>query len=879
MKINNKGLMNRLSQKILNTSKTRNYVAILAIIMTTLLFTAMFTIVFSLNSSYQTYTFRQIGGYAHGTFKNVTAVQKEKLLHHPKITAAGERILVGLLMQGGFSKVPAEISYMDENCAKWSYISPTVGRLPIAGNEIAMDLAALETLGIEAKIGEKIYLTYEVNQKVQNGAEITDEFVLVGFWDWDSLLPVHVIHVSEKYAEQLAKEQVKKGLEPFPVDLNIMFSSSFHIRENMEKVKTEVEPDFSQNNDDKMQIGVNWGYTTSQISNQADIGALAAMTLFLGMVIATGYLIIANIFQISVSTDIRLYGLLKTIGFTGKQLRKIIFRQAVFLCGYGIPIGSLLGYGLGSVATPYILERMNIHAVALTVSSSYWIFILSGLFSGATVFLSCLKPARLAGRVSPVEAVKYVEKVSFSRKTQKTKGGDIRQMALANIARNRKKGIPVMISLTLSLILFNALFIFVTGFDMEKYLEKKSSADFIVAHPGYFHYRGGVGSAISEGKIKSIQSRVEQTISGSGYQASVFEERIWITEKQWLALTASLSEGRRQELLREQKQKGELVSAGILIEGLDEPLWDKVKVIAGDLRQLKTDSTIALVLSTDDYGNPIIPENYPAVGDQVAVDYVREAYFTDSRTGEPASEDTAEEWLEYKEIKVNTVDYEVAAYITIPYAMGFRYSMAGYQAMLPVDRLERDSGSEALPLFYLFDTPDSEAEVDAEDYLKRLAENDPDIMYESKNKIRKEFHQFKDMFLLLGSLLCGIIGFIGILNYFNVILTSCFNRKREFAVLQAIGMTEKQLKKLLLYESGVYIVSACALSIVFWVLLYQPMNQLLEKVFWFFKSGFTLTPILITAPILAFTGWIVPFFLFRYIRKISIVSRIQTANY
>ena len=51
------------------------------------------------------------------------------------------------------------------------------------------------------------------------------------------------------------------------------------------------------------------------------------------------------------------------------------------------------------------------------------------------------------------------------------------------------------------------------------------------------------------------------------------------------------------------------------------------------------------------------------------------------------------------------------------------------------------------------------------------------------------------MFLLLGGVLCAIVGLVGILNFFNAIMTSILARLREFAVLQAVGMTNRQLKQ------------------------------------------------------------------------------------
>ena len=89
-----------------------------AIALTTLLFTSMFTIVLSLNASYETYQFRQVGGYAHGTFKDVSPEQAERIAAHPKVKATGARKVIGITAEGGFAKIPAEISYMDANCTK-----------------------------------------------------------------------------------------------------------------------------------------------------------------------------------------------------------------------------------------------------------------------------------------------------------------------------------------------------------------------------------------------------------------------------------------------------------------------------------------------------------------------------------------------------------------------------------------------------------------------------------------------------------------------------------------------------------------------------------------------------------------------------------------
>lgn len=88
MHVSNHKCIRRLSFRALKAAKKRNIIAIIAIALTTLLFTSLFTVMMSVNASYETYTFRQIGGYSHGTFKDVTDEQIKALQAHPDIKKA-----------------------------------------------------------------------------------------------------------------------------------------------------------------------------------------------------------------------------------------------------------------------------------------------------------------------------------------------------------------------------------------------------------------------------------------------------------------------------------------------------------------------------------------------------------------------------------------------------------------------------------------------------------------------------------------------------------------------------------------------------------------------------------------------------------------------
>ena len=212
-------------------------------------------------------------------------------------------------------------------------------------------------------------------------------------------------------------------------------------------------------------------------------------------------------------------------------------------------------------------------------------------------------------------------------------------------------------------------------------------------------------------------------------------------------------------------------------------------LVAGDLAPLfqEDSNAIAVAVYTDDYGKVSNLDQYPPIGSTQTISYVEDGYYIDSRTGKKCVGSTPQEFLQYYVAQSRDVNYTVCAYVTIPYSMSYRYGTFGHRFLLPVTRLAQDSQQEPVPLFWLFDTPDTAAEDAAESYLSELTANDlSPLMYESKTTLREEFKSYQDMFLLLGGLLCAIIGLVGVLNFFNAIMTGILSRKREFAVFRQL---------------------------------------------------------------------------------------------
>ena len=879
MNVKNRKCIRKLSWRSLWASRKRNIIAIIAIALTALLFTSLFTIVMSINSSYEMYTFRQVGGYCHGTFKEVTEEQIENISAHSNVKAAGKRITIGYINSGIFAKTPAEVSFMDDNCTEWSFAEPTTGHAPQGRKEITMDTHALKLLGVEPEVGAEIELTYTVGALSEIPYEKTDTFTLAGWWEYDDISPVHYINISEEYAKEIEAEAMSKGLEPFRIDLNVMMASSLDIRGQMEQVDLDLGYTWeTQGEENSVRIGVNWGYTSSQLGESIDVTTIAAIIAFLALVIFTGYLIIYNIFQISVTGDIRFYGLLKTIGVTPRQLKRIIRQQALFLCIVGIPVGLLLGYGVGASLTPVVMARTTLGVGVSTVSTSPLIFFASALFALITVLLSCSRPGKIASKVSPVEATKYTEIVKSKKKHRTTRGAKVYQMAFANLGRNKRKTVLVFISLSLSVVLLNILVTFTGGFDMEKYLAKQTCADFIVSSTDYFRYNYS-SSYISQEQIEQIEENTSPSLSGCGYTLTGYFPYGWMSEDHWMQdMMHYTSEENAKAMLEQRNRRGDLVEQSALIEGLDDSLFDKLTVVEGDISPLFQDDTnaLAVVVSTDDYGNVSNLDFYPPVGSVQTITYIDEGYYIDSRTGNLSDENTPSEYMQFHLSASHDVDYTVCAYVTVPYSMSSRYYPQGYSFVLPIEKLNHDSQHESIPMFYLFDTPDDISEASAENYLADLtADNLSGLMYESKTTLRAEFESFQTMFLLLGGLLCAIIGLVGVLNFFNAIMTGILSRKREFAVLQAVGMTNIQLKSMLIYEGLFYALSSAVAALVLSFMLNPLVGNLMENMFWFFSAKFTIVPVLLAIPTFALLGWLIPYAMYDHAAKYSIVEQLR----
>ena len=311
MKVKNSKCIRRLAWKTLQASRTRNLIAAAAIALTAVLFTSQFTIALSINEGIQQSNFRQVGGWSHGGFKYLTEQQFDALKDDPLIDAWGLRRFLGMPTDAPFNKSHVEVSYADANEAHWMYCDPVDGALPQEGtDQAATDTHVLELLGIEPEIGAEFTLTFPVD-----GHTTTQTFTLSGWWEYDEAIVANHILIPESRLNEILSEC---GVDPnAPSDgmtgtwnMDLMLKNgSRRIEQDLNQILSNHGYQSETQGENYIDTGVNWGYTGARMSDSMDPTVFLAITAIALLIIFTGYLIIYNVFQISVAGDIRFYGL------------------------------------------------------------------------------------------------------------------------------------------------------------------------------------------------------------------------------------------------------------------------------------------------------------------------------------------------------------------------------------------------------------------------------------------------------------------------------------------------------------------------------------------------------------------------------------------
>ena len=151
-KVRNKKVIDKISYKSFRANRTRNVIAIIAIALTAMLFTTLFTVGIGTAENFQRQTMRQAGGDSHGVLKNLTKEQYEKLSRHPLVKeSADNRLVANTVENPEFLKRHMEIWYYPKNFYGHHFIEIIDGKAPEKAEEVLVDETSLKLLGMKVK--------------------------------------------------------------------------------------------------------------------------------------------------------------------------------------------------------------------------------------------------------------------------------------------------------------------------------------------------------------------------------------------------------------------------------------------------------------------------------------------------------------------------------------------------------------------------------------------------------------------------------------------------------------------------------------------------------------------------------------------------------
>lgn len=430
-----------------------------------------------------------------------------------------------------------------------------------------------------------------------------------------------------------------------------------------------------------------------------------------------------------------------------------------------------------------------------------------------------------------MEAAGYndVPKGNF-KKIKKFHGAKPERMAFSNLGRNKKRTTLVVLSLSLSIILANTVFTLSQSVDVDKALQKFNASDFLIGHANLFNNKySGKDSALSESFIETVTRQ-------TGFEKG---GRLYGT---WGSYTSQNS--------GQTMNKWPDGSYSTAIYGLDPFPFSRLYLVDGELDRgmLASGDYILEGVRADDNGNVETDSFHHRVGDKITL-----------KCGDRVREMT------------------VLGHVIVNPDTNTDGAWMGSVFYLPTDVFKELTGVE-YAMSYAFDVSDDE-ESDMETFLKQYTDHvEPTMNYTSKFTALSGLEGIRDTAILIGGALALIIGLIGILNFINAVLTSILTRRREFAVLQSVGMTRKQLKTVLRWEGCLYAILTAivsvALSMCCSVLIVRPLSVNV----WFMRFQFVFWPLAIILPILFILAILIPMLAYRWSDRKSLVERLREAE-
>lgn len=387
----------------------------------------------------------------HALYRNVDESTVMKLAAHHDVKTYGLRSDAGYM---NLEDATVSMMYMDRTGMELYKVKLKEGQLPQKENDIVVSKGILEALGQNGKIGDTITVPYQILK--DDGLDYTKEkeFRICGF------LADNESSKEQKQYTSLVSEAFLKA--EIPVE---QVKYRFLLQVNGQKGNTtadytetiqNIARQFGISEDD---MNINKEYLAANYVDPTTIPVIVGIML---IVVLAGIITIYSVYYVSMNQRVREFGKLKAIGATKRQLRQIVLREGMGVALFAIPIGLLIGTVAVKVVLLQFVEHAKDSNVLITEAYKvvakgevqlyyWWIYLLAIAVTLCTVYLSLMKPMRMAAKVSEIEAMRYQ---GGSKRQKSSRKGyqflNIGRLTKRNLAENKKKSTITIVSMAVT---------------------------------------------------------------------------------------------------------------------------------------------------------------------------------------------------------------------------------------------------------------------------------------------------------------------------------------------------------------------------------------------------------------------------------------------
>ena len=826
---NNQATINRLAKRSYRANKQRNVFVTIALFLTAFMITSVFSLGCSYFETYQMQQIRAMGTTADVAITSLSEEQYEELSRSSLVSVVGVSQRLGSIDTSGMDDALLSITWIDET--EWQeHRVPTIsdihGDYPQAKNEIMLPTWALRAMGIDdPQIGMNISLSYQLGTDYQY---ISDEFVLSGYYtDYSASRAGNrgAAYVSELFATQtgLPFDSVSTAMISFSDDSNALRSC--------EKLKRKISFTESQS----FEI-----VPIAQSNSTTIVLPLAAIIVF---IIISGYLLIYNILYISISRDTQFYGQLKTIGTTKRQIKRIVRSQIFRTAVIGIPSGLIVGGIVSLGLVPFAMDMMYSSDTDLgeIVSFSPIIFAGAAIFTFFTAIIGSMKPAKIAASISPVAASRYTEANTRSYRDHKSHRTKLSRMARDNIFRNPKSAFLTFASLFLGLILFLVSAGLLSSLSPDNFVNQWGESDFALTYS-----ISEEGNLLSDEMLQQIETmqgieNLRVTYSASPWPTMdvIYDENVFGKYIDSLDGISGLdfSNAETRKNYTDNFWSGVYGIDSRYIEELNKTLDKPI-----DLTAFEKGELVVLSAMTDDEGNLLIQP-----GQAITV------------VGESGEQ-------------VFTV---ATGFLDADFQNG-RGNERGTAPDLYISEQAIEKLSGETKIFRIaFDTIDSSYDKGIMEQLQSITASSPGITILSRYEKQQEMAGYLLTSRIIAAGLSAVFLLIGIMNFINTMVVSVNTRKHEFATLESIGMTKKQIRNVLLWEGGYYWSISFLLLATLGTAIYIPIYSAFRRMVPYAAFHYPVISLLVVAAIVLLVCLATPVITFMQNVKQSVVERLR----